>query len=82
VLPASIIKAVDSTLMMETAGACKTLVNFYRITQHRNPEDSHFHTCCYENLKSQNNNVRYARAKRNIYVDVYQWSESLKKEQF
>jgi hypothetical protein len=39
-------------MMMEAARTSKTLVNFYRITQHYNPEDSHLHTHRHENLKS------------------------------
>jgi hypothetical protein len=30
----------------------ETSVNFYQTTWHNNPEDSHLHTQCYENLKS------------------------------
>jgi hypothetical protein len=48
VLAASIIRAVT-----ETASTSETLVNFYQTTQHNNPEDSHLHTHCCENLKSQ-----------------------------
>jgi hypothetical protein len=38
-------------LMMEAASTSGTLVN-YQGTQHKNPEDSHFHAHCNENLKS------------------------------
>jgi hypothetical protein len=38
--------------MMEAARSSETLVNFYQTTQHYNPEDSHLHTNCCENLKS------------------------------
>jgi hypothetical protein len=39
-------------LMMEAASTPETSVNFYQTTQRNNPEDSHFHTRCHENLKS------------------------------
>jgi hypothetical protein len=48
VLTASIIRA----LMMEAASTSEMSVNFYQITRHNNPEDSHLHTPCRENLKS------------------------------
>jgi hypothetical protein len=38
--------------MIEAAKAFETLVNFYQTTQRYNPEDSHLHTHCRENLKS------------------------------
>jgi hypothetical protein len=38
--------------MMEAASTSETSVNFYQATQHNNPEDSHLHTYCRENLKS------------------------------
>jgi hypothetical protein len=39
-------------LMMEAASTSETSVNFYQITRHNNPEDSHLHTRRRENLKS------------------------------
>jgi hypothetical protein len=39
------------TLMMEAASTSETLVHFYQVTWHNNPEDSHLHTHCHENLK-------------------------------
>jgi hypothetical protein len=39
-------------LMMEAASTFETLVSFYQTTRRYNPEDSHLHTCCCENLKS------------------------------
>jgi hypothetical protein len=51
VLAASIIRAII-VLMMEAARTSETLVNFYQTTQRYNPEDSHLHTHCCENLKS------------------------------
>jgi hypothetical protein len=36
---------------MEAAKTSETLVNFYQTIQHYNPEDSHLHTHCRENLK-------------------------------
>jgi hypothetical protein len=39
-------------VMMEAARTSETLVNFYQTTWHYNPEDSHLHTHCRENLKS------------------------------
>jgi hypothetical protein len=38
--------------MMEAARSSETLVNFYQTTWCYNPEDSHRHTHCHENLKS------------------------------
>jgi hypothetical protein len=40
---------------MGAASTSETLVNFYQTTWHNNPEDSHLHTCCCENLKSHMN---------------------------
>jgi hypothetical protein len=39
-------------LMMEAGRTSETLVNFYQTTWHYNPEVSHLHTHCRENLKS------------------------------
>jgi hypothetical protein len=39
-------------LMMEAARTSETLVNFYQTTRRYNPEDSHLHTHCRENLRS------------------------------
>jgi hypothetical protein len=39
-LAASIIRG----LMMEAASTSETLANFYQITWHNNPEDSHLHS--------------------------------------
>jgi hypothetical protein len=38
-------------LMTEAESTSETSVNFYQTTQHNNPEDSHLHTRCHENLK-------------------------------
>jgi surface polysaccharide O-acyltransferase-like enzyme len=38
--------------MMEFVWTSETLVNLYQSTWHYNPEDSHLHTHCHENLKS------------------------------
>jgi hypothetical protein len=40
------------TLMMEAENTSETLVNFYQTTWRYNPEYSHVHTHCHENLKS------------------------------
>jgi hypothetical protein len=53
VLAASIIRVID--LMMEAASTSEMLVNFYQTTQLNNPEDSHLHTHCRENLKYHKN---------------------------
>jgi hypothetical protein len=37
---------------MEAVITSETSVNFYQITRHNNPEDSHLHTRPHENLKS------------------------------
>jgi hypothetical protein len=50
VLAAFVIRVI--TLMMEAASTSETSVYFYRTTWRNNPEDSHLHTCHYENLKS------------------------------
>jgi hypothetical protein len=47
VLVASII-----ALLMVAARTSETLMNFYQTTWQNNPEDSHLHACCHENLKS------------------------------
>jgi hypothetical protein len=38
--------------MIEAASTSKTSINFYQTTWCNNPEDSHLHTHCHENLKS------------------------------
>jgi hypothetical protein len=38
--------------MIQAASTSETSVNFYQITLHNNPEDSHLHTRRNENLKS------------------------------
>jgi hypothetical protein len=40
-------------MMIEAVSTSEMSVNFYRTTQHNNPEDSHLHTHCHENLKSK-----------------------------
>jgi hypothetical protein len=40
------------SVMMEAAKSSGMLVNFYQTTLHNNPEDSHLHTRCRENLKT------------------------------
>jgi hypothetical protein len=50
VFSASIIRAI--ALMMEAANTSETSVNFYQTTRHNNPEESHLHTRCRENIKS------------------------------
>jgi hypothetical protein len=39
-------------LMIETASTSEASVNFYQTVRRYNPEESHFHTRCRENLKS------------------------------
>jgi hypothetical protein len=39
-------------LMMEAVQNSETLVNLYQLTRRHNPEDSHLHTHCRENLKT------------------------------
>jgi hypothetical protein len=48
VLAASIIRV----MVMEATSTSETSVNFYQTTWCNNPEDSHLHTHCCENLKS------------------------------
>jgi hypothetical protein len=38
---------------MEAASTSETSVSFYKTTLRNNPEDSHLHTSCHENLKSE-----------------------------
>lgn len=38
--------------MVEAANTSETLVNFYQITQHNNPEDSHLSTFEYKPARS------------------------------
>jgi hypothetical protein len=40
------------TLMMEAVSISETSVNFYEITRHNIPENSHLHTRCRENPES------------------------------
>jgi hypothetical protein len=40
-------------LLMEAIDTSETSVNFYQTTRPNNPEDSHLHIRCRENLKSQ-----------------------------
>jgi hypothetical protein len=49
VLVASIIRAMRA--MVEAAKTSEMLVNFYQTTWCYNPEDSHLHPRCHENLK-------------------------------
>jgi hypothetical protein len=51
VLAASTIRAI--ALMVEAGGTSETSVNLYQSKRHNNPEDSHLHTRCRENLKSE-----------------------------
>jgi hypothetical protein len=37
---------------MYAASTSETSINFYQTTWCNNPEDSHLHTCCHENVKS------------------------------
>jgi hypothetical protein len=39
-------------MIMETASASVTSVNFYQTTRRNNPEDSHLHIRRHENVKS------------------------------
>jgi hypothetical protein len=41
-------------LMVEEASTSETSVNVYQTTRRDNPEDSHLHTRCRENLKFHN----------------------------
>jgi hypothetical protein len=59
VTPCSLVEASEVhaasiiiVLMMEAASISETMVNFYQTTRRYNPEDSHLHTSCHENLKS------------------------------
>jgi hypothetical protein len=40
--------------MTEAAVTTEMSLHFYQTTRLNNPEDSHLHTRCHENLKSQN----------------------------
>jgi hypothetical protein len=42
------------SLMEMAASTSEMLVNFYQTTWQNNPEDSHLHTHCHENLKFHN----------------------------
>jgi hypothetical protein len=44
--------SVSDVLMMEAARTSEMLANFYQAIWHYNPEDSHLHTHCCENLKT------------------------------
>jgi hypothetical protein len=54
VVPCSLVKIYQClrvlALMVEAVSISKMLANFYWTTLHYNPEDSHLHTCCHENL--------------------------------
>jgi hypothetical protein len=45
-------KRFRGTCCLLSSGESETLVNFYQTTWHYNPENSHLHTHCQENLKS------------------------------
>jgi hypothetical protein len=44
-------------LMMDAAHTSETSVNFYQTARRKNPEDSHLHTRCRDNLKSECNTI-------------------------
>jgi hypothetical protein len=46
-------------LMMEAASTSETPVNVYQTTRRNNPEDSHLHSRCCENLKSHIIIIKY-----------------------
>jgi hypothetical protein len=52
-------------LLMDAARTFETLVNFWQTTQHYNPEDSHLHTHCRENLKSC---LKYIEAEKTFFM--------------
>jgi hypothetical protein len=52
--------------MMEAANTSETSVNFYQTTWCYNPEDSHLHTCCCENLKSFFLSFLFSGVNRNV----------------
>jgi hypothetical protein len=47
--------------MMEAANTSETSVNFYQTTWRYNPEDSHLHSRCCENLTSYNHPQMFGR---------------------
>jgi hypothetical protein len=60
--------------MMEAASTSETLVNFYQTTWLNNAEDSHLHTCCCENLKSNNMvEVHYSNKNSHCLAKMLQW---------
>jgi hypothetical protein len=56
------------TLMMEVASTSEMSVNFYQTTWHNNPEDSHLHTRCHENLKSH---LTHIKLRRQRWILIY-----------
>jgi hypothetical protein len=47
-----VVAATIIALMMEAASTSEASVKFYQTTQYNNPEDSHLHNHCHENLKN------------------------------
>jgi hypothetical protein len=64
----------DGALMMVAASTSETLVNFYRTTWRKIPEDSHLHTCHREILKSYLD-LNMFLPLINLFQIVYFWVE-------
>jgi hypothetical protein len=61
-----------SRAMMEAASTSETSVNFYETTRRNNPEDSHLHTRCCENLKSHSQHLlKYKQCPFCDYIIFY-----------
>jgi hypothetical protein len=52
---------------VEAASTSEMSLNFYQTTQCNNPEDSHLHTCCHENLKSPKHQLISSSLSENLH---------------
>jgi hypothetical protein len=72
VLAASIIRVIT----MEAASTSEMPVKFYQTTWRNNPEDSHLHTRCHENLRSHKKYLCFHKFNENVFHDYkYKWLE-------
>jgi hypothetical protein len=71
--------------MMERASTSETSVNFYQATRRNKSEDSHLHTRCRENLKSELKRLFYRGqlqcwGQSSLFIDLTSWPEKKEDE--